>query len=82
MPNWVLIEKLSPKALAMHHRPADSTNDFGHFKNEYLRFLLCLLREVRFAFEAAACSKWLTYWTFFLVLGGSASWVIKTRWFH
>lgn len=66
----------------MHHRPPAPLNDFGHFKNEYLRFLLCLLRELRFAFEAAASSKWITYWTFFLVLGGSASWVIKTNLFH
>ena len=66
----------------MQNHPPRPANDFDHFKNEYLRFFLCLLREVRFAFEATASSKWITYWTFSLVLGGSVSWVMKTYLFR
>ena len=66
----------------MHQRPPDPSNDFGHFNNERLRFWLCVLREVRLAFEAAAESKWLTYLIFSLALGGSAPWLIKTYLFH
>lgn len=62
----------------MAKRLSDLPNDFGHFKNERLRFCLCLIREVRLAFEAAAASKWITYWTCSMVLGGSALWAIKT----
>lgn len=66
----------------MHHLPPDPSNDFGHFKNERLRFWLCVLREVRLAFEAAAGSKRLTYLTFSLALGGSAPWLIRTYLSH
>lgn len=66
----------------MQNRPPNPSNDFGHFKNERLRFLLCVIREIRFAFEAAVASKWLTYLICFPALGGSASWLIKTYWFR
>lgn len=52
----------------MQHRPTDPSSDFRHFKNERLRFWLCVLREVRLAFEAAAASKWI-WLTFSLALG-------------
>lgn len=57
---------------------ANRQPDLPHFKSERLRFLLCVIREVRLAFEAAAESKWITYWSCSTVLGGSALWVIKT----
>lgn len=60
----------------MANRQPDLPNDFGHFKNERLRFWLCVIREVRLAFEAAAASKWITYWICSTVLGGL--WAIKT----
>ena len=52
----------------MQHRPSDPSSDFGHFKNERLRFRLCVLREFRLAFEAVVSSKWL-WLTFSLALG-------------
>ena len=55
----------------------DDHDDFGHFKNEILKFLLFLVRELRLAFEAAAASKWVTWWTCSAVLVGSTSWVAK-----
>jgi hypothetical protein len=62
-------------------KPDDDNDGFGHFDSEILKFLLYLVREVRFAFEAAAASKWLTWWTVSAVVGGS-SWMIKTHWLH
>ena len=63
-------------------RPDDDPNGFGHFDNEFLKFVLYLVREARFAFEAAVASKWLTWWTCSMVLGVPASWLIKTHWLH
>ena len=59
----------------------DDHDDFGHFKNETLKFVLCLVRELRFAFEAAAASKWVTWRTRSAVLVGSASWATKSLFF-
>ena len=53
-------------------------DDFGHFKSEPMKFVLYLVRELRFAFEAAAASKWVTWWTCSAVVVGSASWVTKS----
>jgi|GEM_PF-4457473 hypothetical protein len=62
----------------MPKRPPDNDDDFVHIKNERLRFWLCVIHEGRLAFEAAAASKWITYWTCSTVLGRSALWAIKT----
>jgi hypothetical protein len=35
-------------------------DDFGHFRGEPLKFLLYLVRELRFAFGAAAASRRVT----------------------
>lgn len=64
------------------HRPDDDPNGFGHFNNEFLKFLLYLVREIRLAFEAAAASKWVTLWVCSMVLGVPASWLIKTYLFR
>ncbi|MDD5335390.1 MAG: hypothetical protein PHS32_16780 [Rhodoferax sp.] len=45
---------------------------YDGFKNEYLRFWLCVIRELRHVFEAAAASKGITLVIIFLVLGGYA----------
>ena len=59
----------------------DGHDDFGQFKSEPLKFVLYLVRELRFAFEAAAASKWVTWWTCSAVAVGSASWVTKSLFF-
>lgn len=58
------------------------TDPYDGFTDERLRFWLCVIREGRLAFEAAAASKWITYWTCSTVLGGSALWAIKTYWYR
>ena len=58
--------------------PKDDHDAFGHFKSEPMKFVLYLVRELRFAFEAAAASKWVTWWTCSAVVVGSASWVTKS----
>lgn len=64
----------------MASRPPVEPNEFGHFKNEWLLFSLCAIREARRAFEAAVSSKWMAFWITFLALGSSASWqLIKTH---
>lgn len=45
---------------------------YDGFKNEYLRFWLCAIRELRHAFEAAAGSKWITVLVAYVLLGGHA----------
>lgn len=55
----------------------DDYENFGHFKNEMLKFLLCLVRELRLAFEAATASKWVTLWACSAVLVESASWATR-----
>jgi hypothetical protein len=69
----------------MNRKPRkDDDDNFGKFKNENLKFLLCLVRELRFAFEAAAASRWLTWWIC-VVLLGSVSWATKSlpsSWLH
>lgn len=45
---------------------------YDGFKNEYLRFGLCAIRELRHIFEAAAASKWITTLIVLAVLGGYA----------
>lgn len=59
------------------HKP----DPYDGFADERLRFWLCVIREIRHVFEAAA-SKWMTYWTCSTVLGGSAIWVLKAYWLH
>lgn len=66
----------------MHYRPPDPLNDFGPIKNENLLYKLYVIREIRRTVEAFAASKWLTYLTFSLALGGSAPWLIKTYLSH
>jgi hypothetical protein len=74
---------LSPrKEPPVANRPPDLPSDFRHFKNEYLLFFLYAIREIRRMFEAAASSRWITYWTVSLVLGGSSPWILKTFWTH
>lgn len=84
---------ITPRLLAKLHlsprreppvpnRQPDLPNDFRHFKNEYLLFFLYAIREIRRMFEAAASSRWITYWTVSMVLGGSAPWLLKTYWPH
>lgn len=52
---------------------------YDGFTDERLRFWLLVIREGRLIFEAAAASRWITYWTFSAALGGPATWwVIKT----
>lgn len=54
-------------------RSAEMPKDtYDGFKNEYLRFWLCVIRELRHVFEAAAASKGITLVIIFLVLGGYA----------
>ena len=48
------------------------------FKSERLRFCFFVIREIRFAFEAAAKSKSIAWQTISLVLGGYAPWLINT----
>lgn len=45
---------------------------YDGFKSEYLRFWLCVIREIRYAFEAAAASKWIIWSITLMVLGGYA----------
>lgn len=55
----------------VRRRPDDDPTGVGHFENESLKFLLCLAREIRLAFEAAVASKWVTWWLICSVaLGG------------
>jgi hypothetical protein len=69
----------APRNPTMDQKPRkDGHDDFGHFKSEPMKFVLYLVRELRFAFEAAAASKWVTWWTCSAVLVGSASWVTKS----
>lgn len=73
--------EISAKEPTMDRKPRkDNDDEFGHFKSETLKFVLYLVRELRFAFEAAAASKWVTWWTCSAVLVGSAPWV--THLFH
>ena len=54
-------------------RSAEMPKDtYDGFKNEYLRFWLCVIRELRHIFEAAAASKWITSLIVLAVLGGYA----------
>ena len=64
----------------MANRQPDLPHEFAHFKNERMRFWLCVIREGRLAFEAVVASKWITYWICSTVLGGPALWAIKTYW--
>lgn len=49
-----------------------SKDTYDGFKNEYLRFWLCVIRELRHAFEAAASSKWITSLVVLALLSGYA----------
>ena len=40
---------------------ANPQPDLPHFKSERLRFLLCVIREVRLAFQAAVDSRWIIH---------------------
>ena len=66
----------------MQNHPPKPPNDFGPIKNENLLYRLYVIREVRFAFQAAATSKWMTWWIYKLILGGTASWWIATHWLY
>jgi hypothetical protein len=55
-----------PRSAEMPRDPYDG------FKNEYLRFWLCAIRELRYAFEAAVASKWGAPLIVAIVLGGYA----------
>ncbi|MDP2369184.1 hypothetical protein [Rhodoferax sp.] len=67
----------------MASRPPAESNEFGHFKNEWLSFTLYAIREARRAFEAAVSSKWMALWITSVALGSSASWqLIKTHLFR
>lgn len=55
----------------------DEDDDFGRLKSESLKFVLYLVRELRIAFQAAAASRWITWWICSTALVGSASWATK-----
>lgn len=54
----------------MRRRSDDDPTGFGHFDNELLKFVLCLVREARLAFEAAAASRWVAWGSVLWLLGG------------
>lgn len=60
----------------------EDRNEFADVQSDRLKFVLYLVREMRRAFEAAAASRWVTWWTCSVVAGGSASWLIKTHLFR
>lgn len=64
----------------MPKRLPDNDDDFVHIKSERLRFFLYAIREGRRMVEAAAASKWMTWWIFKLAVGGSASWLLAMNW--
>lgn len=61
------------------HKPSP---DFSHFKDERLRFWICVVREVRLGFEAFAASRWMTIWISSMALGVPAAWLIKAHLLH
>ena len=61
---------------------SNKPDPYDGFTDERLRFWLCVIREIRHVFEAAAASKWITYLIFSTALGGSSSWLLKTYWLH
>lgn len=64
----------------MANRPPNKSTEFGHFKNEWLLFILCAIREVRRAFEAMTSSKWVALCISTMVFGTYAPWqLIKTQ---
>lgn len=68
--------------MARRRREDEDMGCFAEVKSDRLKFVLYLVREARLAFEAAAASRWVTWWTCSVVVGGSASWLIKTHLFR
>ena len=60
-------------------QPQES-DDFTHFKSERLRFVLCLVREIRLAFEKAIENKWIASLVFGVVVAGGG-WIGAGRFF-
>lgn len=65
--------------MARRQREDEDLGCFAELKSDRLKFVLYLVREARLAFEAAAASRWVTWC---VVVGGSASWLIKTHLFR
>jgi len=52
----------------------DDPDDLSHFQSEAVKATLYVVRQLRLAFEAAASSKWMTWW----VLAGPVVWAAKS----
>lgn len=65
-------------------RPARSLRDKEGFTRflvrEVFALILGLARETRLAAEAAAASKWVTFWLLSAAAGGAASLWLTGRW--
>jgi hypothetical protein len=62
----------------MAPRPPATPDDFLHIKSEPLRFVLYVVRDVRYIIEAAMASKWLWLCIGSIGgIGGSATWLIS-----
>ena len=68
----------------MSRRPPPEPESFVRFLiRSVFDLVLGLAQEARRVAEAAAASKWVTWWICYVALGGSASWLmIKTHLLH